>query len=153
MRTVKPMSARRSTRERKSCGVERPGRQEVVHRDFHEDDHVLALHQRLLHELRGRAVEHVHVHVGHRPEAAALDQDRLLVEHLGGLEDLALRAEHDRVGQAELHEVSDISRLSTCSKPGREKCSMSISIRSVPRLSRRDSISFPGRRGNRARRR
>ena len=54
-------------------------------------------------ELRaGRAVEHVDVHVRHRPEAAALDEYRLLVEHLGGLKDLALLAEHDGVREAVL---------------------------------------------------
>ena len=65
---------------------------------------LLALDERLLHELRRRAVEHVDVHVRHGPEAAPLDEDRLLVQHLGRLEDLAVLPEHDRVRQPELDE-------------------------------------------------
>ena len=52
-----------------------------------------------------RALEHVDVHVRDRAEAAALDQHRLLVEHLGRLQHLAVGGEHRRAGEAELHQL------------------------------------------------
>jgi hypothetical protein len=38
-------------------------------------------------------------------EAAAFDEDRLLIENLGGLEDFAASAEHHGVGEAVLNEL------------------------------------------------
>ena len=86
-------------------GIERPRGQQVVHGYLHEDDDALALDRGLLDELRRGTVQHVDVHMGDRAEAAALDQDRLLVEDLRGLQDGAVGSEHHRVGQAELHQV------------------------------------------------
>ena len=40
-----------------------------------------------------------------RPEAAALDEDRLLAQHLARLQHRAVRAEHRRPAQAELHQL------------------------------------------------
>ena len=40
-----------------------------------------------------------------RAEAAALDEDGLSVKHLGGLEHLAVRAEHRGAAETELHEL------------------------------------------------
>ena len=70
-----------------------------------EHHRLLPLDGRLLEELRARAVEHVEGELGHGPEAAALDEDRLLVEHLGRLHDLAGGGEHRGVGQALLDEL------------------------------------------------
>ena len=50
-------------------------------------------------ELGQRAVEHVDGDVGDRPEPAAEDQDRPLVERLGRLDDLAVGREHGRLGE------------------------------------------------------
>ncbi len=52
-------------------------------------------------ERRSREVE---VHVGHGTEAAALDEHRLLVQHLRRLQHLALGREHRRAREPELHE-------------------------------------------------
>jgi hypothetical protein len=43
--------------------------------------------------------------VGHRPEAAALDQDRPFVEDLRGLHDLAGGREHRGIGEALLDQL------------------------------------------------
>ena len=52
-----------------------------------------------------RALEHVHRDLRCRPEAAALDQDALLVEHVRRLDDLAVGGKHGRAGQAGLHQL------------------------------------------------
>ena len=72
---------------------------------FHQLDDLLALDLRVLGELLARRVDHVDVDLGHRAKAAALDQNRLLAQHLGWLQDLARGAEHRRAGQPELHEL------------------------------------------------
>ncbi len=56
---------------------------------------------RLLTEVAFRTIENVEIDVGDRPEAAALDQNGLLVEDLGGLQDLAVGGEHGSPGHAE----------------------------------------------------
>ena len=61
--------------------------------------------RRVLLELRQRRLEHVDVDHGGRPEAAALDQDRLLAQHLARLQHLAVGAEHRRAAEPELHEL------------------------------------------------
>ena len=50
-------------------------------------------------------LEHVEVHVRRRPEAAALDQDRLLAQHLARLQHLAVGAEHRHAAEPDLHEL------------------------------------------------
>jgi hypothetical protein len=72
---VKPDFTQEVDAGQKVPGVDFPGREEVVHRDLHQDDDLLALDLGLLDELRGGAVEHVDVDVRDRPEAAALDED------------------------------------------------------------------------------
>ena len=79
--------------------------EQVVHRDFHQHDDVLPLHRRLLDELRRGAVEHVDIDVRDGPKTATFDEDGHFVEHLGGLEDVALGPEHDGVGEAAVDEV------------------------------------------------
>ena len=77
---------------------------EVVHRDFHQRDDRLPFHSRLPREfLVGRA-QHVDVHVRHRVEAAALDQNRLLVQAPPTAATPPSDAEHRCVAQAELHQ-------------------------------------------------
>ena len=51
-----------------------------------------------------RRAEHVDVDVRHGAEAAALDQDRLLVQHFGRLQHFARGGEHGRVAQPQLHQ-------------------------------------------------
>ena len=58
----------------------------------------------LARELFVRRAKHVDVDVRHRAEAAALDQDRLLVEHFGGLQHFARGRKHRRAAQAQLHQ-------------------------------------------------
>jgi hypothetical protein len=72
---------------------------------LHDLHDLLALHPGFRGEFFKCAAHHVEIHVGERTEAAALDEDGLLIEHLGGLEHLAARAEHCRAAQAELDEL------------------------------------------------
>jgi len=81
------------------------GRHQVAHRDLHHRDHGAALDVGLARELRQCALHHVDVDVRHRTEAATLDQDRLLVEHLGRLQDCPVGGEHRRPGESELHQL------------------------------------------------
>ena len=60
-----------------------------MQRHLGEDDRLRAAHLRLLEELLARPLEQIERELGDGPEAAALDQDRLLVEHLRRLHDLA----------------------------------------------------------------
>ena len=55
--------------------------------------------------LARRRLEHVEVDVRRRPEAAALDQDRLLAQHLARLQHLAVGAEHRHAAEPELHQL------------------------------------------------
>ena len=78
---------------------------QVAHRDFHDRHglagrHVVALRLELL-ERRGREVE---IHVRHGTEPSALDEHRLLVEHLRRLKHLAFGREHRHAREPELHE-------------------------------------------------
>ena len=103
-----PQAASTSARARKSwtSTVARARRRhQVPHGDLHERDHRLAGDAGLLREALERALEHVDVDVRDRPEAAALDQHRLLVEHLRRLQHVAVGGEHRRAGEAELHEL------------------------------------------------
>ena len=65
----------------------------------------LAGHGRVLRELGLGRGEHVEVHVRRRPEAAPLDQDRLLAQHLARLQHLAVGAEHRHAAQPQLDEL------------------------------------------------
>jgi hypothetical protein len=82
-----------------------PLRQQVPHGDLGELQDGLTLHRRVLGELLLGRGQHVQVHVGRRPEAAPLDQDRLLAQHLARLQHLAVRAEHGHPAQPELDEL------------------------------------------------
>ena len=115
-----------------------------MHGDLHQNDHILSLHLRLLHELRRRTVDHVDVDMGDRPKAAPLDENGLLMQDLGGLEHVAIVSEHDGVGQCALHEVKGHQAIVDCREQGPGKRSMSTSILSAARLSRSDSISSLG---------
>ena len=70
-----------------------------------QDDGAVRRDIRLLEKLRPAPLEHVEGELRGRPEAAPLDQDRLLVEHLRGLHDLAALGEHGGRGQALLDEL------------------------------------------------
>ena len=63
------------------------------------------MYVRLLDKLRGGAFEHIHGDPGDRAEAAALDEDALLVEHVGRLDHFAVCHEHCGFGQPLLHEL------------------------------------------------
>ena len=59
--------------------------QEVAHGDLHDLDDVVLRRPLRLGEGRARAGKHVDVDLGHRTEGAALDEHRLVMQHLGGL--------------------------------------------------------------------
>ena len=77
---------------------------QVVHRDFHQRHDARPGHFGLARKLFLRRAKHVDVDVRHRPEAAALDQDRLFVQHFGGLQHFARGRKHRRAAQAQLHQ-------------------------------------------------
>jgi hypothetical protein len=80
-------------------------REQVPHGDLGELQDVLAGHGRVLGELGPGRPEHVDVHVRRRPEAAPLDQDRLLAQHLARLQHHAVGAEHRHAAQPELDQL------------------------------------------------
>ena len=82
-----------------------PAGQQVPHGDLGELQDRLAGHGRVRLELGLGRVEHVQVDVRRRPEAAPLEQDRLLAQHLAGLQHLPVGAEHGHAAQAELDQL------------------------------------------------
>lgn len=78
---------------------------EGAQRHLHQDHRLLPLDRRLLEELRPRPLEQIEGELRDGAEAAALDQDGLLVEHLRGLDDLPGGGEHRRVGQPLLDQL------------------------------------------------
>ncbi len=58
----------------------------------------------ILQEGRAAALDHVEIDPGDRIKAAAVEQDRLAVKHVGSLPDFAVGAEQGGVGQAAAHE-------------------------------------------------
>jgi len=52
-----------------------------------------------------RSREKIERELRHGPEGAALDEDGLLIQHVGGLDHFARRGEHCRVGQPLLHQL------------------------------------------------
>ena len=90
-------------------------------------------------------IQHVHVHVRERAEAAALDEHRLLVEHLAGLEHLP---SGPNIAAPLTGRVARASAPSAGCPPLRNSIPlnsiMSISIRPVVSLSSRLSTSFSG---------
>ena len=64
--------------------VELALRQQVVHRELHQRERLLAVGKLFLESIE-RARQHVEVHVRDRPEAPALDQHRPLPQRFGGL--------------------------------------------------------------------
>ena len=86
---------------------------QVLHRDLHQHDDLLARDLGLLEKRLAGAVQDVVGRVRHRAEAAALDEHRLLVEDLVRADHLAVGGEHRRVGEPLLDRAaSAISRLS-----------------------------------------
>ncbi len=77
----------------------------MAQRHLHEHDRLLPLDGRFLDELRARPGQDVESEIGARPEAAPLDEDGLLVEHLRRLHDLARGREHGRFRQLLLDEL------------------------------------------------
>ena len=82
----------------------RPGG-EIAQRHLHQDHGLLPLDGRLLHELLAGSGEEVEGELRHGPEGAPLDEDGLLVEHVGGLDHFPRRGEHRRVGQPLLDQL------------------------------------------------
>ena len=76
-----------------------------MERHQHEDDGLLGRRARLAHEARPRALHQVEGEPGDGAEAATLDHDGLLVEHLGGLHHVPRRREHGRVRETLLDEL------------------------------------------------
>ena len=73
---------------------------EVAQRHFHQHNDFFALRLRFLHELGLGAIQHVDGHFGDGPETAAFDEDRLFVEHFGGLHYFAVCGEHRGIRQS-----------------------------------------------------
>ena len=77
----------------------------------------LRLDRGIAEELFPRAIDHVEVDKSDRPKAAALDQDRALVQDFGGLEHVAIGAnERPRWDSPFSTSCSAMSRLSTLLK-------------------------------------
>ena len=101
-----PHAASRSARARKSRrSTPSAAGQQVGHRQLGQHQHLTVGDRRVGLELLPRRLEHVDVDDRRRAEAAALDQDRLLAQHLAGLQHLAVGAEHRRPAQPDLHQL------------------------------------------------
>ncbi|HEY9182284.1 MAG TPA: hypothetical protein VIQ99_03730, partial [Gammaproteobacteria bacterium] len=91
----------------------------MAHRDLHDRHGFAALDVGSGLERAQRGGCEIEVHVRDGPEAAALDEHGLLVEHLRGLQHLTGRGEHRRAREAELHEpqahhaIVDVPKLVT----------------------------------------
>lgn len=85
--------------------VDLAGSHEAVHGDLHERDDLAAHDIGLGAKGFPGAAEHVEVHIAHGAEAAALDEDVFLAQHLGGLEHGAVGGEHGGIAEAEMHEL------------------------------------------------
>ena len=78
---------------------------QAAQRHLGQDHRLLVAHFGFLDELLARALEQIERELGGGPEASPLHQDRLSVEHFGGLHDVARRGEHGGVGQPALHQL------------------------------------------------
>jgi len=82
-----------STLSRKITQIKFPARQQILHCDFHENLRLRVLHAFLAHEHGACAIQHVVSYECDRPEAPALDQQRLFVKSIGSIHDLAVGTE------------------------------------------------------------
>ena len=85
--------------------IELAFREQIFQRHLHQHDEIFLFRPRLAEENLARALQHVVRRVGDRAETAALDDDRFFVEDFRRLHGLAIRREHDRVGQALAHQL------------------------------------------------
>ena len=85
--------------------IDRAGGEQVAHGDFHQLDDAVLFFVGVGEELLARAIDHVDVDERDRAEAAALDQNRLLVQHFRGLQHVAIRADERGVGESLLDEL------------------------------------------------
>src|SRR5207248_10795070 len=65
----------------------------------------LVRHRGVFLKLRQGAFQHVEVNVGDRTKTAALDQHSLVMQHVGRLQHLAVRAKHGGAAKPNLHEL------------------------------------------------
>ena len=85
--------------------IDLTGGSQVLEGHLHEDDEFLTIDCGFLDEKGMGRREHVQRNVGNGAEAAALDEDGLFVEDLGGLDDFAIGGEHGGAGEAVLDEL------------------------------------------------
>ena len=78
---------------------------EILERHLHQHEQFVAGHARLLHELRLGAPEHVVGDLGDGTEAAALDENGPLIEHVRRVHDLAVGREERGAREAALDEL------------------------------------------------
>src|SRR5205823_1156803 len=79
--------------------------QQIAHRQFHKREDGLVRHCGVFFKLRQSALQHIEVDVGDRTKTAALDENGLVMQHVGRLQHLAVRAEHGGAAQPHLHEL------------------------------------------------
>src|SRR5207249_7803162 len=79
--------------------------QQIAHGQFHEGEDGLVRHRGVFFKFRQGAFQHVEVDVRDRTKTAALDQHGLVMQHVGRLEHLAVRAEHGCAAQSQLYEL------------------------------------------------
>src|SRR5206468_6051710 len=79
--------------------------QQIAHGQFHQSEDRFVRHRGFLFKLNQRALEHVEIDIGDRAKTAALDQHSFVMQHVGRLQYLAVRAEHGGAAQSDLHEL------------------------------------------------
>src|SRR6476469_10958408 len=79
--------------------------QQIAHRQFHQTEDGFVRDGGLLLKLHQGGLEHVEVYVGDRTKTAAFNQHRLVMQHVGWLQDFTIRAEHGGAAQSQLHEL------------------------------------------------
>ena len=95
--------------------------EQVFQRHLHEHDHLVFRTIAVLHKHAARCIQHVVRGVGYRPKIAALNQDRFFVEHLGRLNRLAVRLEHNGIRETLADELQTHQSIIDALKDGSGK--------------------------------
>src|SRR5207248_6141302 len=79
--------------------------QQIAHGQFHKSEDRLVRDRGVFFKLREGAFHHIEVDIRDRTKTATLDQHGLVMQHVGRLQHLAVRAEHGGAAQSHLHEL------------------------------------------------